>query len=125
MTQYDVIRVLPFGGDVVAVEMTGALLRKVLDQGIANRGEGGFLQWAGIERLQGTQSIGGRSDWSVAGAPLDDARTYEVALTDFLLTGREAGLGYLTPDHPDLTVLGGRDDIRKAVITELRRRYGS
>jgi len=120
LTQYDVIRILPFGGDIVEVRMTGALLRKVLDQGVANRGTGGFLQRA---------ALGQASDgtWQVAGAPLQDTATYRVALADFLLSGREAGLDYLTPDHPDLEVLSTRDqqeDIRKAVIAELEARYG-
>ena len=140
VTQYDVIRVLPFGGDVVEVEISGALLGRVLDQGVANRGDGGFLQYAGITRDDGpgdagsSAASGGDCDcggagaltgmWTVAGAPLDDSRTYRVAFTDFLLTGREEGLGYLTLDNPDVQELGDRGDIRRVVITELRRRYG-
>jgi 5'-nucleotidase / UDP-sugar diphosphatase len=140
VTQYDVIRVLPFGGDVVEVEISGTLLGRVLDQGVANRGDGGFLQYAGITRDDGaggagsSAASGGDCDcgggtsigtWTVAGAPLDDRRTYRVAFTDFLLTGREEGLGYLTGDNPDVKELGDRGDIRRVVITELRRRYGS
>jgi 2',3'-cyclic-nucleotide 2'-phosphodiesterase (5'-nucleotidase family) len=138
VTQYDVIRVLPFGGDVVEVEISGALLRRVLDQGVANRGEGGFLQYAGITRTEGPAGAGsssgsggdcdcggGAGAWTVAGAPLDDTRTYRVAFTDFLLTGREEGLGYLTLDNPEVKELGKRGDIRRVVITELQRRYGS
>jgi 5'-nucleotidase len=99
VTQYDVIRVLPFGGDVVEVEISGALLRRVLDQGVANRGEGGFLQYAGITRAEGPAGAGsssgsgadcdcgggGAGAWTVSGSPLDDTRTYRVAFTDFLL----------------------------------------
>jgi 5'-nucleotidase len=117
LTQYDVIRVLPFGGDIVLVEMKGSLLTKVLDQGLANQGTGGYLQKAGV-----TQAEGG--GWQIGGTPVDPAATYRVALTDFLLTGREANLGYLTPDNPDLEVIETLEDIRKAVITELERRYG-
>jgi 5'-nucleotidase len=84
LTEYDVIRILPFGGEVTEVEMAGGLLRKVLDQGVANAGSGGLLHYAGIDRDQ----AGG---WRVGGAPLDPAKTYRVALTDFLLTGRLAG----------------------------------
>lgn len=117
LTQYDVIRVLPFGGDVVLVEMKGSLLTKVLDQGLANQGTGGYLQKAGA-----TQAVGG--GWQIGGAAVDPEATYRVALTDFLLTGREANLGYLTKDNPDLKVIETLEDIRKAVITELERRYG-
>lgn len=117
LTQYDVIRVLPFGGDVVLVEMKGSLLAEILDQGLANHGTGGYLQKAGV-----TQPEGG--GWQIAGTPVDPEATYKVALTDFLLTGREANLGYLTPNNPDLKVIETLEDIRKAVIAELERRYG-
>ncbi len=116
LTQYDVIRILPFGGDVVEANLTGALLAKVLDQGRANRGEGGYLQTAKVASAPG----GG---WQVGGQPLDPARTYRVALNDFLLSGKESGLGYLTADNPDVTVLGTKGDIRKAVIEYLQATY--
>ncbi len=122
VTQYDVIRILPFGGDVAEVEIAGGLLRQVLDQGVENQGTGGFLQFAGIAR---TEPPGGGSAWMVGGEPLSEARTYRVALTDFLLSGRETGLDYLMLGHPDLQLLGDRGDIRKAVIAELERRYGT
>jgi 5'-nucleotidase len=115
VTQYDVIRVLPFGGQVVEVEIAGGLLRQVLDQGAANQGTGGFLQYAGI-------SQDGQGGWRVGGAPLAPERTYRIAFNDFLLSGREAGLGFLVPG-PDLKVLGEHGDVRKALIAELERHY--
>ncbi len=74
VTQYDVIRVLPFGGLVVLTEMRGSLLRRVLEQGLRNRGGGGFLQYTGIAH-------GAADGWSINDQPLDDARIYRVALT--------------------------------------------
>lgn len=118
LTQYDVIRILPFGGSVFEVEMGGALLARVLDQGVANVGSGGYLQTAGVR--QDPDSEG----WVVGGAPLDPDATYRVAISDFLLTGRETGLDYLTPDHARLTVVAEHRDVRQALIDELRRRYG-
>src|SRR5262249_50362794 len=50
ITQYDVIRILPFGGAVVRATFTGALLTKVLQTGELNRGSRGFLHYAGITR---------------------------------------------------------------------------
>jgi 5'-nucleotidase len=118
MTQYDVIRVLPFGGDVVEVMMGGALLNEVLRQGIDNRGTGGFLHADGVDFTV----IG--APFEVGGEPIDPEATYRVAITDFLITGRETGLGYLTPDHPQLEVVGPRRDVRQVLIDELRRRFG-
>jgi 5'-nucleotidase / UDP-sugar diphosphatase len=42
ITQYDVIRIMPFGGQVLLVEIKGSLLEKILNQGLANKGTGGF-----------------------------------------------------------------------------------
>jgi 5'-nucleotidase len=117
LSQYDVIRVLPFPSAIVLTEMKGSLLTKVLDQGLSNQGTGGYLQKAGVSQAEG-------GNWRIGGAPVDPEATYKVALTDFLLTGREANLGYLTEDNPDLEVLQTLDDIRKAVIAELEKRYG-
>ncbi|MEP6590247.1 MAG: bifunctional metallophosphatase/5'-nucleotidase [Gemmatimonadota bacterium] len=116
VTQYDVIRVLPFGGAVVGTTMSGSLLRRALEQGEANRGTGGYLHVVGAVR-EGDH-------WMVGGTPLDPTRRYHVATTDFLLTGRERGLGFLAPDNPDLGPITSYRDIRKAVIDRLRVRYG-
>jgi 5'-nucleotidase len=118
VSEYDVIRVLPFGGSVLTVEIAGATLDSVLTQGVANRGSGGFLQTHNVEAAEG----GG---WLVGGRPLDPARTYRMTTSDFLLTGRETGLGYLNAEtNPNVRLVGTHDDVRRAVITELRRRYG-
>jgi 5'-nucleotidase / UDP-sugar diphosphatase len=109
ITEYDIIRTLPFGGTVLAVDMKGALLQRVLDQGVANKGKGGFLQTV-----------------SASDQPIQPDRTYRVAINDFLLTGSEAGLPYLTRDNPDLKVRAEgapNVDIRKALIAELQRQY--
>ncbi|MES2124476.1 MAG: 5'-nucleotidase C-terminal domain-containing protein [Gemmatimonadota bacterium] len=117
VTQYDVIRILPFGGAVVGTTMSGSLLGRVLDQGEANRGTGGYLQFVGAERVG--------DHWVVGGSPLDPTRQYRVASTDFLLTGAERGLGFLAPGNPELGPITSYRDIRKAVIDRLRAVYGN
>jgi 5'-nucleotidase len=112
--QYDVIRILPFGGPVVEVTMTGELLAKVLDQGLANRGSGGFLQTAGVSRDD-------RHGWHIGGRPLEPGRTYRVAVSDFMMSGREQGLSFLTPDNPSLRRLGERGEIRRRLIEYWQR----
>lgn len=117
VSEYDVIRMLPFGGRVVTAEVRGQLLAEILAQGEANRGSGGYLHVDGAERAG--------DGWRVNGAPLEPGRLYRVALNDFLLTGRERGLGYLTPDHPDVEVVAEGRDVRLALLDELRRTYGA
>ncbi len=41
VTQYDMVRIMPFEGKVFLVEMGGSLLEQVLNQGLANKGTGG------------------------------------------------------------------------------------
>ena len=82
ITQYDIIRILPFGGRVLKATFDGALLAQVLDIGLKNQGTGGFLQTAGVTR---------------DGAPMagreEAARILPAAIPwrprDFLLTGGE------------------------------------
>ena len=112
VTQYDVIRVLPFGGKILKATFTGALLSRVLETGEQNRGSGGFLQYAGITR--------DASGFHVNGRPIDAAGRYPVAIADFLLTGGEVNLGFLTRQNPGITDVSELRDVRMAVIDELR-----
>jgi len=117
VTEYDVIRILPFGGRVCGVEIEGALLRKVLAQGMANRGTGGFLQLSGV-----TQSGEG---WLVDGKPLGDERFYKAAVNDFLLSGKEQGLEYFSDRNPGVRVTCPENgDIRFLFRDYLEKRYG-
>jgi 5'-nucleotidase / UDP-sugar diphosphatase len=116
ITQYDVIRMLPFGGKTVEVRMQGELLGRVLAAGDRNVGRGGFLQRTGVD---GSAAAG----WRVAGAPLDPARMYRVAISDYLITGAEVGIEFLKRDVAGLQVVGERRDIRQAVIDEMRARW--
>ncbi len=88
LTELDVVRILPYGGAITDVQMRGSLLRRTLDMGVSNKGNGGFLQHGRI-----TQNAAGQ--WLVGGNPLDDSKTYWVTLPDFLLTGNEQNMGFL------------------------------
>jgi 5'-nucleotidase len=114
LTQYDVIRILPFGGNVLTVEMPGSLLARILIQGELNRGSGGYLQTAHVSWDAAA------SQWRVQGQPIVANRRYRVAINDFLLSGREIGLDYLTRETPEVTVLAEGEDIRLALIRYLQ-----
>ena len=114
ITQYDIIRILPFGGDIDTVDIGGALLKKVLDQGIANRGSGGYLQTAGVIKDNESQT------WQIGDRPIVDTETYRVAIADFLLSGKEQGLDFLTRENPEVTLIDTHGDIRFALINQLK-----
>ena len=116
VTQYDVIRMLPFGGKTVEVRMQGDLLGRVLAAGERNAGRGGFLQKNGVE---GSAAQG----WRIAGAPLDPTRVYRLAISDYLLTGGEIGIEFLRRDAPTVQVVSERSDVRQAVIAEMKARW--
>ena len=115
ITEYDTIRILPFGGRVARATLDGVLLANVLDTGVRNQGAGGYLQTVGVTR-EGDR-------WVVDGKPLDPGARYRVAVTDFLLTGREANLGFFTPANPGVHDVENLDDVRMAFMNELRARY--
>ncbi len=117
ISEYDVIRVLPFGGNVELAGIKGLTLKKILDTGIANKGTGGFLQYANVVQLAD-------GSWQVNGAAIDPQMDYKVAISDFLLTGKERNLDFLTPENPDVNVLdsGEGKDIRRLVIDSFKGR---
>ena len=117
ITEYDVIRIMPFGGDVVSIKMKGRLLKRVLGQGRKNRGTGGYLQTANV-RLNKDGS-----KWKINGKKLKSGKKYNVAISDYLLTGKESGLDYLTEENKNITDIRNHGDIRKALIEQLRRTY--
>jgi len=115
VTEYDVLRILPFGGHVTRTTLNGALLRSVLETGLINRGTGGFLHVRGATRDD--------RQWMVKGKPLDVSARYTVAMPDFLLTGGEINLGFLNRTNPAVHDVQDLRDVRLAVIDELRQQY--
>jgi 2',3'-cyclic-nucleotide 2'-phosphodiesterase (5'-nucleotidase family) len=123
VTQYDIIRSLPFGGGIREVDMKGTLLIQILTQGKNNVGTGGFLL-----HNDSLQFDNNANAWILNNNPIDLQKIYRVALTEFLLTGGEANLGFLTPNNPDIvkvydaeTVVGNPlSDVRIAIINYLK-----
>jgi len=115
VSEYDVIRVLPFGGKIVKATFDGSLLTAVLDAGQTNQGSGGYLQRTGVAQLD-------NGSWTIQGRPVDPAGRYTVVLPEFLLTGGEARLGFLTRTNPMVRDVQDLRDVRLAVIDELKAR---
>lgn len=115
VTEYDVIRILPFGGVLVKASMPGSLLARVLEAGERNVGSGGFLHtW-------GASKAGGR--WMVQGKPLNPSTRYRIVTTEFLISGREGNLEFLTRTHPLVGHVEELRDIRLALIAELSAKF--
>ena len=117
LTSMDVFRILPFGGEVLKVEMKGSLLKEVLDYGKSARGSGAYLQRDSVgQDAQGA--------WLVNGKLIDSEKTYVVAISDFLLKGYD--IPFLTPENEGVVNIYTPNqsekafDVRKAVILFLK-----
>ncbi len=123
VTQYDIIRTLPFGGSIREVDMKGNLLLQVLETGRKNIGLGGFLQSAPV-LYDTSQSL-----WTINNKALDLNKTYRVALAEFLLSGKEANLEFLNAANPGILKVYDADtssnslqsDIRIAIVKYLEK----
>ena len=124
VTQYDIIRSLPFGGSIVEVDMKGSLLKEVLETGRNNAGIGGFLHYSADIFYDSINQ-----QWTFKKVVIAQDATFRVALSDFLLTGGEANLGFLNKDNSQIlkvypvptSVNDSRSDIRLAIIAYMEK----
>jgi len=123
ITEYDILRTLPFGGGVRELDMKGSLLIKILEQGKKNIGSGGYL-------LYNENLVNANDNWLLNNKIVEPAKVYHVAVTEFLLTGKEANLDYLNPTNADViktydaatSITDARSDIRLAVVKYLENK---
>ncbi len=122
VTQYDILRSLPFGGAISEADMKGSLVIRILEAGRKNIDIGGFLQYN--ENLVFANDV-----WSLNGQPIDKMKTYHLAMPEFLLSGKEANMDFVNPTnvevvkvYPTATVVTDpRSDVRLAVVKYLEK----
>jgi 2',3'-cyclic-nucleotide 2'-phosphodiesterase (5'-nucleotidase family) len=118
ITVVDIFRTLPYGGAIFTIKIKGDFLKKILDYGEEKKGTGAYLQRANI-LWDNNKKI-----WIIGTKPIDLDKRYELAITDFLLTGFD--IPFLT--YENRNVLKVREpnpnkdafDIRKSVIVYLK-----
>ncbi len=117
LTEYDIIRILPYPGKILEVKMTGVLLKKILEAHTQNRGEGAYLQLNGIKFDEPSLSF------KIGNELLETSRNYIIGMNDFLLAGydykfltreTEGIIEIIEPNKNDLGNL--KNDLRRAVI---------
>lgn len=113
ITYKDILKVQPFGNTVCTVELNGSELMNYLNAAAKmSPGSGAFAQFAGIE----LEIIGGvASNVRIQGVPLNDQKTYLVALNNFQAVG---GDGYpKLAGHPSFVNTGYVDaDVLRAFL---------
>ncbi|HVF57259.1 MAG TPA: 5'-nucleotidase C-terminal domain-containing protein [Pyrinomonadaceae bacterium] len=93
LTLRDVLSILPFGGNVAKIEVTGETLLRALEHGVSRSGPGAepgrFPQVSGMRyAFDASKPPGARiSDVTVAGRPLDTKKTYTLVTTEYVAKG--------------------------------------
>jgi 2',3'-cyclic-nucleotide 2'-phosphodiesterase (5'-nucleotidase family) len=124
ITQYDIIRSLPYGGSIVEVDIKGSLLLQVLETGIQNSGLGGYLHAYPVRMESANRA------WMIDSIPIDPEKIYRVGLAEFLMTGMEVNLSYLNKDNPGIVKVyppesanaSSKSDLRLAIVRYLESR---
>jgi len=125
LTQYDIVPSLPFGGSLQEVEIQGRLLTKVLEQGRKMPVAAGI--WFTTMPLPTTRPT---NAWKLKNIVISPAKTYRVAMNDFLLTVKEVNLDYSNPTHPDMARVfktktarpNPQSDVRLAIVRYLEKK---
>jgi len=111
ISQYDIFRVVPYGGQIVVKELTGDSIYFLLEHNKSNKKDGSFLQFGGITKVNDTLCINGK--------PINRSGSYMVAMNDYLAKGKQSRLeyiGYTAYVTPSSLKKGIENDIRKAII---------
>ena len=121
ITQYDIIRTLPYGGKILLVELNGSNIKQGLDYALQNTGNGSYPQLDRIRRDE-------KGVWYIADKPLDLKKTYTMSINDYLVDVSEEFKPYfgrkslgvihvIDPAAGDIP----KSDLRQAVIAYLRQ----
>jgi len=113
ITAVDVFKILPFGGQLVEIDIKGDLLIKVLNESKSRVGQGAYLQRKKVFYSDKKEA------WMVNGTSIDPAKEYHAITTDFLLQGID--LKTLHINDPGITKSyrpdpDDRTDLRNNVI---------
>jgi 5'-nucleotidase / UDP-sugar diphosphatase len=125
LTRRDVLSTLPFKNKVVKVALSGAVLRQVLEHGVARSAEdaepGRFPQISGIRfTFDASRPAGSRIvSLTINGQPLDEKKDYTLATSDYVAI--DGGDGYAMLQGTRLLIPRERaqfdSDILQAAIT--------
>jgi 2',3'-cyclic-nucleotide 2'-phosphodiesterase (5'-nucleotidase family) len=126
LTRKDILTELPFGNVTVMMELAGADLRAALENGVSQVEDaaGRFPQVSGMTfefdplRPSGRRTL----EVKVGGVPLDNARTYIVATSDYLANG---GDGYAVLRSGRLLIDASAGTLMASQVMDFIARQGS
>ena len=92
LTQYDILRILPFNNSIQSSTVNGSALTQVLLATSNVAGNGGFLQTCGGLSYQ--SGSGGSGSWQVDGQAIVDTQDYTVMTSNYMTNPRYSQLAY-------------------------------
>jgi 5'-nucleotidase len=109
VTALDVHEMLPFANTLILVELSGSQLEEVVQRNADAEvtGDHGILQVSGLSYVfhaTGDETGATVVEISVGGEPLDPARSYRVAMPDYVALMSAVYLGVELPPWQDLGV---------------------
>jgi 2',3'-cyclic-nucleotide 2'-phosphodiesterase (5'-nucleotidase family) len=111
--EIDILKILPYPGKIYKVKMDSALLVETLNIGLANQGEGGFLQYS--------QNLEKRNDrWFFKNRPITSKDNFTIAIAEYLVKVGGDSFGFLK-DMPTMST-DTLIDVRHAVISYLGKK---
>jgi 5'-nucleotidase/UDP-sugar diphosphatase len=103
ISRRDIMAELPFGNRVIPIEASGGDLKRALENGLAQlpNPAGRFPQVSGLAIVADTSRPAGQRivSLTVAGAPVDEARLYRVAINDFMARGGDNYVQFRDAKH--------------------------
>jgi 5'-nucleotidase/UDP-sugar diphosphatase len=110
LTRKDVLTELPFGNVVVLLEISGADLRRALEEGVSAVEDmaGRFPHVSGLRFVFDARrpKLGRVLDVTIGGKPLDPGATYRIATNEYMMAGGD-GYAALTKGKPIIDASGG------------------
>ncbi|HEY7544894.1 MAG TPA: 5'-nucleotidase C-terminal domain-containing protein, partial [Blastocatellia bacterium] len=123
LTNRDIRSILPYDNDLALVEVTGELLKKLLEHGVSevSNEDGRFPQVSGLRfTYDAAKPVGQRvSAIEVGGQPYDPQKKYRLVVNTFILGG---GDGYDFTGAMRLSEKGKEPLEREVIIDQIRKK---
>ena len=95
ITARDVFSILPFGNELVVVDMDGAMIRRIVERKVRGKSGGICISGAQVRFNKSRPDMNRVCSFLIGGEPLDPKKIYKVVATSFLMEGN-SGLDFLT-----------------------------
>jgi len=117
ISYYDILRILPFGGEYSEISIPGKSIISLLSEGEAKKGSGSYLQYANVAKVG--------EKWQIAGEAIIENKIYTAAIASYMLEKGGSGLFTLSNENAGIEkTTSQKIDARKALFKELQTTYG-